>query len=370
MSQNERGAFKNWFDREAAEILGGMVKRGWKGFDVEVFVKRATRGLGKLEMQSRVKQFAVALREGLPEERALGILKKSLPVELESCEEVNQNYVLWPMGQYVADYGLDDYAGSMELMVELTKRHTSEFAVRPFVEKVPERVFADLLELTQDDNPHVRRWCSEGVRTRLPWGKKLHEVITDPSGVWPILEALKDDEELYVRKSVANNLNDLAKDWPDEVVEVCRRWKKDGNARRDWVVKHALRSLLKEGHQGALEVMGYGEPKELDVSLNLKPKKVVVGEGVTMEVEMRSGFSRKQKLLVDYVVHYVRKAGKTGEKVFKWKVLELGAGEVVTLKKKHAMRVTTVRALYPGKHRVGVQVNGRVVAEAGFVLEG
>ena len=154
----------------------------------------------------------------------------------------------------------------MTAMIELTQRFSSEYAVRPFVERYPEATFKRLLALTDDPSPHVRRWCSEGTRPRLPWGAKLHHLVADPSPIWPILEALKDDDELYVRRSVANNLNDIGKDHAALVVERCQAWLEDGNAQRDWTVKHGLRSLVKDGDPGALAVMGYGPPSGSFVS--------------------------------------------------------------------------------------------------------
>ncbi|MEL6546963.1 MAG: DNA alkylation repair protein, partial [Myxococcota bacterium] len=253
---------------------------------------------------------------------------------------------------------------AMTAMYELTQRFSSEFAVRPFIERYPKKTLSRLKKWTRDPNPHVRRWCSEGCRPRLPWGVRLNDLVDDPAPCLEIIERLKDDPELYVRRSVANNLNDIAKDHPEIVVETCRRWWSDGSQERRWIVQHALRSLIKKGHPGALDVLGYGAPKNIAATLKVTPKRVRVGEDVRLNLQLEG--AAKQPLMVDYGIHYVLANGKTGRKVFKWKKLDAKSEGV--LEKKHSMRETTIRTLRPGRHRVDVQINGHVVAESYFDL--
>lgn len=366
----KRKAFKDWFDKVAARALAAQVAQAMPKFDQGKFVHLATRKLVELEFAGRVQQFSGALAATLPDSKpeALEILTTSLPAALPNCEQVTDGWLQWPIGQFIADHGLEHFDASMNAMIELTQRFTSEFAVRPFVEHHPEKTFKRLLKLTGDSSPHVRRWCSEGVRPRLPWGKKVKALVADPSPILPIVEALKDDEELYVRRSVANNLNDIAKDHPRVVVAQCKVWQKNSNPNREWLVKHGLRTLIKDGNADALRLIGFAPPKMLDANLSVSPKRIAIGDAVTLEVELTSNAARTQKLLVDYVVHYIRQGGKTSAKVFKWTQLELPSREAITLTKRHAMKVTTVRALYPGEYRIEVQVNGVRVVDAGFRL--
>lgn len=245
----ERKAFKDWFDKAAARVLAGQVAGAMPSFDQEQFIRLASRNLKALEFAGRVRQFSDALAATLPKPipKALAVLTESLPPPLPDCEAVTDGWLQWPLGQFIADHGLEYFDASMEAMMELTQRFSSEYAIRPFVERYPEATFDRLLALTDDPNPHVRRWCSEGTRPRLPWGKKLQGLVADPTPIWPILEALKDDGELYVRRSVANNLNDIAKDHAPLVVQRCMAWSEDSNERRDWAIKHGLRSLIKAG---------------------------------------------------------------------------------------------------------------------------
>lgn len=367
---SERKAFKDYFDKTAARALARQVAAALPKFDRGTFVRLASRKLGELEFAGRIKQFADALAETLPASvpRALEALTTSLPEPLPDCEQVTDGWLQWPIGQFIADHGLEHFEPSMQAMIELTKRFSSEFAVRPFVEHHPERTFKRLLKLTADSNPHVRRWCSEGVRPRLPWGKKLTSLVADPTPIFPVVEALKGDDELYVRRSVANNLNDIAKDHPSLVIARCKAWSKSSNANRDWVIKHGLRTLIKAGDPAALRLIGFAPPQRLAAKLTITPKRITIGDSVLLTAHLTNNASRKQKLLIDYVVHFVRQGAKTSAKVFKWTHLDLPAGATTSLEKRHPMKPTTIRALYPGEHRVELQVNGVCTASSVFRL--
>ena len=358
--------FKDYFDKEAARRLGKQMAGATPRFDQDEFVRKATRGLRKLEFNDRVKSFSDALAATLPSDirKALAIITKSLPAPLPTTDDVTDGWLQWPLGQFIADHGLPHFDASMDAMIELTKRFSSEFAVRPFVQHKPKETFARMLSLTDDPNPHVRRWCSEGVRPRLPWGVTLKALVADPRPIWPIVEALKDDQERYVIRSVGNNLNDIAKDHPSLVIKRCRRWSKKKS--RAWLISHALRTLIKDGDRDALAVIGYGPPDKFSATLALSPKRITIGQDVQMTATLKTK-GGAQDLIVDYLVHYVRKSG-TSPKVFKWTKTTLPARGSIALEKKHRMRPTTIRALYPGEHHVEVQVNGTIVARASFKL--
>ena len=366
----ERKAFKDYFDREAAARLANQVSGASTKFDRRKFIRLSTRELETLEFNDRVKLFSRSLRESLPASvpRALGVLTRSLPERLPDCEAVTDGWLQWPVGQFIADYGLEWVDESFEAMIELTQRFSSEFAVRPFVEHRADESFRRLLLLADHENPHVRRWCSEGVRPRLPWGKKLTSLVENPTPIFPILEKLKDDPELYVRRSVANNLNDIAKDHPIRVTDVCSSWS-GGGAEREWVIRHALRTLVKNGDPGALAVTGFNRPSKIKLDLEVSPKRIKIGESVQLRALIENASKKRQALMVDFVVHYVRKKDKHSAKVFKWKTLQIDGGEQVELTKVFPLKKTTVRALYPGQHRIDVQVNGVRLTSAAFHLK-
>ena len=368
-STSERKAFKHMIDRVAVRTLAAQIADVHTVFDQAAFVRRATRGLESLELADRVRHVAAALAAMLPTDvpEALDILTRSLPAAAEGSELPMNGFRQWPIGEFIAQHGGDHFDASMHAMTELTQRFTSEFAVRPFVERHASATFERLRELTQHPSPHVRRWCSEGTRPRLPWGAKLRSLVADPSPLWPILEALKDDPERYVQRSVANNLNDIAKDHPALVVARCTAWSKDADDARAWVIRHGLRTLLKAGDPGALALIGFKPPVKLRATLEITPQRVAIGGSVELTAFVETAAARPQDLMIDYAVHLVRKRG-TSCKVFKWRKARLPARGSATFTKNHPMRVTTVRALYPGTHCVELQVNGRRVAEASFDL--
>lgn len=365
----EKKLFKDWFDEGAAAHLAGQMTHVFPEFDRKQFLRLAIRDLENLEFSQRIRQFSEALAAVLPANpvEALEILVESLPEILPGEESVTDGYLQWPLGQFIADYGVDHFEESFEAMLALTQRFSAEFAVRPFAQKYPEETLRRLLEFTSHPNSHVRRWCSEGVRPRLPWGGHLKSLMQDPSPLWPILEALRDDPSLYVRRSVANNLNDIAKDHPDLVVARCREWMRDAGSDRQWIVKHGLRSLVKAGHPGALEVMGFYPPRQIDAEFDCSSS-VRIGDSLRMSARLTNRSSKAQDLVVDFLLHYRRAKGKMSGKVFKWKNLLLEPGETTLLDKLHSMKKTTIRKLYPGLHKVELQVNGRQMARADFEL--
>ncbi len=371
MAESERKAFKDWFDKDAAKLLAGQFKRVHKTFDEKRFAQLAGAGLQKLEFNDRIRQFSDAMAATLPMPypKAIAVVVNSLPAAQTNCDDsISDGWLQWPVGQFIADHGLDHPQISLPAMIELTQRFSAEFAVRPFVERYPDYMFEQMLALAHHENPHVRRWCSEGTRTRLPWGKKLFALIDDPSPVWPILDVLKDDPELYVRRSVANNINDLAKDHPKQVITTCKAWSTGGGADRAWLIRHGLRTLIKDGDRGALALLGYSKPQGLLANLTVSPKTIAVGQAVTLSLALKNTSAKKQQLMLDYVVHYIRKNAVVNAKVFKWKAVTINANSTVVFEKQHPMKVTTVRALYPGVHRLDIQVNGECLASGEFKL--
>ncbi|MFK8001613.1 MAG: DNA alkylation repair protein [Polyangiales bacterium] len=368
--------FKDYFNPAAAREIAERIHAVHPDFKKRTFVRRASKGLDELEMMGRVGLFADTLRDTLPQAipEALGVLVASLPepfpFEAVPREEgaLSSGFVLWPYGEYVRRYATEHFDEAMVAMEALTQRFTSEFAVRPFVSAEPVRVVECFMSLTDHPSEHVRRWCSEGLRPRLPWGEKLAHLCADPSPILPVLEALKDDPSLYVRRSVANTLGDISKDHPELAVKTAKRWKKGASPERQWVVRHSLRTLVKAGHPGALEVYGFAAPRSLDVDVSVSPKKIRAGESVELSLALTNRGKKNVALLVDFRIHYMNKSKDPKPKVFKWKELELAPGETIHLKKKRVIKAATIRPIFSGRHAVDVQINGKVFGDAGFHL--
>ncbi len=367
---NDKKAFKDWFDRSAAQALAEQMLRGDPDFPVETFVDEASRDLASLEMQGRVKQFSGALEHALSGDllQRMQVIERSLPAILPDCEAVTDGWLQWPVGQWIAEHCLPEPEAALELMVKFTQRFSAEFAIRPFVEQMPEWILPRLLKLCSHPSAHVRRLCSEGIRPRLPWGKKLKALEADPEPLFPIIAALKDDPERYVQRSVANLLNDISKCHPERVIQELEGWKASEGSSQRWIQRHALRSLLKDGHPGALALEGFAPPNQIDAKLKLGVSELSIGEKLPLHARLHNRSRQRQQLMLDLEVGYLGARGQSRAKVFKWTTLELTPGESRELEKKLPFVITTVRKLYPGSHRMTLLLNGKRMGTESFEL--
>lgn len=370
--------FKNVFNAGLIEAMGRHFARQSSAFDSQLFAKTATDGLDQLEFKQRSDHITDALERFLPEDfrAACAILSGALhpqdDVDLSdqtTDDEGIRGWGILPMTEYVARKGLDDFDFSLDVLKDMTKRSTAEFAVRPFLAADPERAMHHVRQWARDDNYHVRRLASEGSRPRLPWGMRLNVFVDDPSPILPVLETLRDDKEDYVRRSVANNLNDIAKDHPDLVADIAGKWL-SGNPdkNRERLVRHACRSLIKAGHRPTLKALGYGPPAVTLEALNLDRDTVQFGETLQISADLKSTHDDIQDLIVDYVVHHQKANGQTTPKVFKWATLRLAGGEKRQLEKSHVFKPITTRVYYSGEHVIEIQANGQSLGQRAFTL--
>ncbi|GAB4446589.1 MAG: DNA alkylation repair protein [Chloroflexi bacterium OHK40] len=279
-------------------------------------------------------------------------------------------WYLMPVAAFVEHYGLEHVDISLQAMHAITQRHTAEFAIRPFLLRYPEQTLATLRAWAHDPSFHVRRLVSEGTRPRLPWAARLPAFVADPTPVLELLETLKDDTSAYVRKSVANNLNDIARDHPERVLATLTRWQRGASDERRWVIRHALRTLVKQGHPEALRLLGADAPEVELIALELTPTALRIGETLRIAVTLRSTAATPQHLIVDYVLHLPGARGRTRRNVFKLRSQTTAGGETLRLVKRHSFAIVSVRRLYPGRHRIAIQVNGVVLGEATVDLHG
>lgn len=357
------GPFKNWFNRALYQRLADETLALEPRFDRKRFLALTLDGLEGRELMDRLRQTAVALHAALP-----GTYRDQLQIVQALAPRLGPGFVSLSLCDFVARQGLDDFDRSMEALKFLTPFGSAEFAVRPFILKDPARALKILTRWAGDDSEHVRRLASEGSRPRLPWGPRLPPVIADPGLTEPILDALKTDASAYVRKSVANHLNDLSKDHPDWVLRKLRSWdtSRPGTA---WIARHALRTLIKKGHPEALRFFGADTAAAATVRIrrfSVTPRQLRLGGTLQLEVEASS--ARAARLVVDYVIHYPRPSGTTSEKVFKWTVVESSPGKPFKLKKRQVIRDFTIRKHHPGRHRVDLQINGQRLAHSDFTL--
>jgi 3-methyladenine DNA glycosylase AlkC len=365
---------KNSYGPDVPRRIGAMIAAVDPAFPVEAFVADALDGYESLELTPRARHIAHALGRHLPEdyERAIEILVASLGPKLDSPELTGMDvFVYMPHVFFVAERGADHFEASMRAQYELTQRFSAEYSIRVFLERYPDATLGRLREWALDPSVHVRRLVSEGTRPRLPWAPRLRAFQDDPRPVLELLELLKDDPELYVRRSVANNLNDIGKDNPAALVDTCRRWLDGASAARLWLVRHALRSAVKRGDPDALALLGYGaDPAVAIRDVRVAPATVPIGESVTVAVELANDGAATQRLLVDLRVHFVKANGRPSPKVFKLKELELEPGASARLAKTISLAQHSTRTHYPGRHRVELLVNGRASDAGAFEVVG
>ena len=326
-------------------------------------MKLATAGLDELGIMQRMRQTAVSLHETLPQDFRQGV------ADPETTRAAHR-------AQFRGDHAfrvrralrrLKHFDLSLDALKFFTRFGSSEFAIRHFLVADFDRTIAVMRRWAEDDNEHVRRLASEGSRPRLPWSFQLRNLIADPSPTGPILEALKADPSLYVRKSVANHLNDIGKDHPDLLVERVSGWDLS-DKHTAWIVRHALRTLIKKGDARALALIGTTGKAEVRIeAFAVEPAKIRLGERITTKARLTSTSKTTQRLVIDYAVHYPKKNGLS-RKVFKLKETELLPGADCELAISQTVKDFTTRKHNAGFHRVELLVNGEVVAETRFEL--
>lgn len=259
---------------------------------------------------------------------------------------------------FIQIYGLDDFDISIKAMKFFTQHSSSEFAIRPFIERYPHETMQHLLKWSTHKNHHVRRLASEGARPRLPWAPPLREFIANPQPILPILENLKQDESEYVRKSVANHLNDISKDHPGLVLEITKQW--HGNHKNtNWIVKHGLRTLLKKGNKKALSIFGLDNSKKLEVKdLSLSKKQIKIGDDVHFTFKISNTSNAERALRVEYKIDFVKANGSTSSNVFQLSEFRLKANGNKEFKRKQSFKDLSTRKHYPGQHKITISING------------
>ncbi len=344
------------------EKLGEALESQLPDFDRAHLLKKvADQKIIELDLKTKMYESARLMHQFLPHayENQLGIVLKLGPVfgGLEGMF----------LPAWVELFGLDNPAASVQGLYELTKHSSAEFSIRPFIIQDQSLVLKEMLTWSRDENEHVRRLASEGCRPRLPWAMAISELKRDPEPIFPILDELKADESLYVRKSVANNINDITKDNPDLALDLVEGWGFGQHKHTDWIIKHGLRSLIKAGNQRALKLLGFEPPKVSIDKFQLANNQVKIGDNLNMKLTLINK-GKDATLMLDYTVHFVRAKGKMGKKVFKWKNFALKAEESIVLSKSHSFKLINTRRYYPGTHKVEVQVNGEIVTFEEFQL--
>lgn len=362
---------KNIYNRAFFEQLTSALTQVLKGFDSESFIEMVQNEEWQtLELKDRMYKITSCLRQVFPRDLRQSLLTIDATIQAlraQGCREQGFEYMFLP--DFVEKYGIDHPDESLSSLRSITMFVSSEFAVRPFIDRYPQTSLDFLLTCAQDSNHHVRRWASEGCRPLLPWSMVLQDLKKDPSPILPILELLMDDASEYVRRSVANNLNDISKNHPDLVLSFCKKWIGRSKA-TDKLIKHGLRTLLKAGNTEALTLFGIGPDPSLVLSaFSLVKPKVAMGHALQMNFNLANTSEEEKSVRIEYAMYFLRKNGIHSKKVFKLSERNLKSHELISLEKRHIFRPITTRTYYPGVQKCSVIINGIESKLLEFILE-
>lgn len=354
---------KEMFNYAFYERFAAAFQKVYDSFNERQFLKQVTTGLEALSLNQRLRNTAVVVRQFLPAD-----YKKAIHIMREVIPDLPHGYTTLVFPDFVGLYGKQHFEVSIDALKYFTQFGSSEFAIREFLRMDLHRTMAVMNEWAEDENHHVRRLASEGCRPRLPWSFKLEEIVRKPAITRPVLEKLKADSHIYVRKSVANHLNDISKDHPSYVLDLVAGWNKK-NAHTLWIIRHGCRTLIKKGNKNSMAVFDFEKNARVKIgNFKFDRETVKLNETLEFQFSIASLKAREQKLCVDYRIHYCKKSGDTVPKVFKLREIVLQPEETVKITKRQVFRDFTTRKHYSGIHCLEIIINGDVMIKRKFKL--
>ena len=351
---------KDLYNPSFYDQLGNVLLQTCPDFQKDPFIEAIFAGnWEEKELKDRMRHTATVLRDFLPESfDAAGqvILNSIEGLRKEGVKEPNFEYMFFP--DYVERFGMAHFETSVDLFKKITPFSSCEFAVRPFLIHYGAPMIQQMLEWSLHPNHHVRRLASEGIRPRLPWAMALPDLKKDPKPILPLLDNLKQDPSEYVRRSVANNLNDISKDHPDVLLEVLVKWEGISDETTA-LLKHASRTLLKQGDPAVMQYFGFANSEQIDLQdFSIVDYSVKIGDALEFHFQIQNLAEENMLIRLEYGIFYLRKNGSHSKKVFKISERELAAGEVLNVKRKQSFKRISTRTFYPGQQAVSIILNG------------
>jgi 3-methyladenine DNA glycosylase AlkC len=352
-------ALKNLYSPAFYERLSSILAQSLPGFDKAKFMSLINSdGFEDKELKERMRHTAVVLHHFMPKDfsEAVPALETIITHARAAGFGVNGLASMF-LPDYIAVYGLDHPDDAIRALEYVTQYTSCEFAVRPFMIKYPEKMLAQMTAWSLHDSYDVRRFASEGARPRLPWAMAIPTLKKDPSPLLPLLENLKNDPSEYVRRSVANNINDIAKDHPDVVLAIAKKWK--GKSKEtDAIIKHGARTLLKQGHPEILKIYGLDATHIVFAGFEVLTPKVKMGDSVEFSFAIENKDSQPQTVRLEYGMYYMKAKGQLAKKVFKISEKVYQPGEKAAIVRKQSFKAITTRVFYPGEHQLSIIING------------
>lgn len=364
--------FKDYFDHSLFDELGGRAAVLLDGFDRQRYSASLPADLRALEMKARVRAMANALWDSLglefvPASQVLVAMLNPIP---GTNFGRMAGFPVWVIADIFETRGLEHFDAALQAIKKVTQHFTGEFAIRPYLQAYLAPTLQVLAGWARDESADVRRLVSEGTRPRLPWASRVPSLLIDPSPVLSLLERLRNDRSEYVRRSVANNLNDISKDHPDAVLDVLERWQiEEPGPHIDWVTRHSLRTLARRGDSRALELLGYSMAAPVQVTrFQVAPAQIKQGGQIVLDCAIQIDSTCEHGLMVDYAILAPGARGQINRRVFKWSKRQKLVKGTVKLQREHSIESSSLRSYYPGAHEVHLIVNGQVVAQGSFEL--
>ncbi|MBS2212791.1 hypothetical protein KEM09_15330 [Carboxylicivirga mesophila] len=367
--------FKNLYSQNFFEALTDALQNVLKRFNRQQFLQEIyDTEWEELELKQRMHHITTILTN---------YLSSNYPKSIEQIEQVitwlQQNrvedkvkypdlvFMIFP--HYIELTGLHDFNTSIRAFESITPFSTCELAVRPFIIKYEDKMMNVIQKWTAHPNEHVRRLASEGCRPRLPWGMALRRFKHDPTPVIPVLEALKKDDSAYVRKSVANNLNDISMDNPQVTIDIAHMWK-GLSMNTDWIVKHACRTLLKAGNREVLELFGFGVPEHMEVrNFSILNDRISVGDDLEFSFKLYNHSNESILVRLEYAIYFLKQKGHHTRKVFKISEKNYAPGSCTVINRRQSFKLVSSRKYHSGEHYVSLIINGSEFEEAAFTLQ-
>lgn len=353
------GLIKDIYSLPFYENFGQAVAEVHPSFNKQKFIDTIYAGdFVRKEWKDRMKHTTVVLHQFMPENfpEAVSVIDKIIE-NLQKNKFTEGNLAFIFFADYIEMYGLDDFKTSAKAFVSITQFISCEFAVRPFILKYKEKMIEEMIKWSLHQNPHVRRLASEGSRPRLPWAMAIPFLKKDPASILPILENLKNDSSEYVRRSVANNLNDIAKDNPQTVLEIAHKWK-GLSKETDGIIKHGSRTLLKQGHPEILSHYGL-ESSNIELSaFEIKTPVVKTGDYLQFQFHLKNLNKEPKTIRLEYAVHYKKAKGHLAKKVFKISEKIYQPDQLVKVERNQSFKIITTRVFHTGMHELSIIING------------
>lgn len=361
---------KDLYSRPFYKSLCGPISKIGPRFDEQTFLKRIfTSSFQQMELKERITHTTVVLHHYMPQDFPTAANKLGELIDHIKAAGIKPSSIEFLfLAEYISTYGLNDRKAAVKAMEVVTRYITCEFAIRPFILKYEEEMMVQMLKWSKHADRHIRRLSTEGCRPRLPWAMGIPSLKKDPTSILPILENLKADSCESVRRSVANNLNDISKDHPKLAIQIAKRWK-GSSAETDALIKHGLRTLLKQSNPEVLAMYRLkGEKIEID-KIRLHTPKVNIGGHLHFSFNIRHTGKGKLPVRIEYAIHYLRSNGSLSKKVFKISERELGTSEELSIERRQSFKPITTRVFYPGKQQFSIIVNGKETQPFSFHLE-